>query len=281
MKKWIVLLLAALLAGPTAFAQNGKTSQDLRTYTREGNKAYKKGLFDDAAAKYHLALKGDSAYYKAQYNLGNSLYRQQRYEDATQHFTNALQNPTLKGKQRGDAFHNLGNSHLQAGLQQRSKGASTQGMQQENDGGMTHFQQAVDNYKEALKLNPKNKDTKYNLSYAQKMLAQAQQNKGGGGTSQQQQGHDKQNSSGQGQNNQTQQPNQGDKGQQNKNQNQDNPNQQGDNTQPQNQNQQRKEQKKRDAEQLLGAVKNNEKNTMKEQQRAKEAKVDSKIEKDW
>lgn len=282
MKNLTIILLAVLLGSPAAFAQKSdKASQQTRTYTRAGNKAYKKGHYDDAEAKYHLALKGDSAYYKAQYNLGNSLYRQKRYEDAAQHFASALQSPMLKGKQKGNAFHNMGNSHLQAGLEQRNNrsGAGAYGSQQADDGGMKHFQQAVDSYKEALKLDPKNKDTKYNLSYAQKMLAQAQQSNGGGGNSQNQQGQgqQKQQQQGQGDQNKDKQQNQGNQGQQN----QDNKEQQGQERQRQNPSQQQKEQKKRDAEQLLGAVKNNERNTMKEQQRAKEAKVDSKIEKDW
>ena len=285
MKKLIVIFLLMAMGSLSALAQNSaEPTRSARSHTREGNKAYKKGHYDDAEAQYHLALKGDSSYYKAQYNLGNSLYRQERYDDAARHYGIALQSPALKGKQRANAFHNLGNSHLRAGLQQRGAAAAS-GAQQGNDGGMQHFQQAVDNYKEALKLSPRNKDTKYNLSYAQKMLAQAQQNQQGGGQGQQgQDQQQKQQGGGQGQKGQEQQQgqqqNQQGQGQQPPSNRQ---GQQGQEQRRQRQSadQQRKEQRKRDAEQLLGAVKNNEKNTMKEQQRAKEAMVDSKIEKDW
>lgn len=255
----------------------GKAAQkQRRVETRAGNKAYRGKHYSDAETSYRKALTADSTYYKAQYNLGNTLYRQKNYGSAAEHFSSALQNSNMSKSERSRAYYNLGNSQLQSGLQERDgKG-----------GGMENFQKAVQSYQESLKLNSKDKNAKYNLSYAKKMLVQSQQQKqkNGGG-----QGGGQQQKQGAGQQQQGQNNNQQGKGQQNQDrQNQDGQNQdQGSNNNPQQKKQSpkpndaQKEQQKKEAERLLNAVKNNENNTMREQQKAKESKVDGRIEKDW
>ncbi|MBR1793388.1 MAG: tetratricopeptide repeat protein [Bacteroidales bacterium] len=262
MKRFILLLmLTGVIAG---WAQ----SQTPRKEVRKGNRAYNNKAYDNAQAAYHHALSVDSTYYKAQYNLGDALYRQKQYGEAAQAFGKALQSAELSDKQRSQSFHNKGNSHLKTGLQNR-------------ENGMEHFQQAVESYKEALKLDPKNEDTRYNLSYAQKLLAQAQQQqqnqqgqgKGDDQQQQQQQGNDQQ----QNQQDQSQQnQNENQQGQSGEQQRQDTPN-----GQQQKQQQGQQDKKKQDAERLLEAVKNNERKTMKEQQKAAVPAKSGRIEKDW
>lgn len=295
--KRIIIIASTLLTLSSAWAQQpGKAPQvskkataERRTETRAGNNAYNHKRYDEANKHYNQALKADSTYYKAQYNLGNTLYRQGNYEQAGQCYSRALQNPSLKPAERSRIHYNLGNSELQKGLKEKQ-----QGDPQHN--GMEQFRNAVNNYQEALKIDPKNKDARYNLSYAMKMLQQAknqqQQNqKNGGGQNNQQQQQQQQQKQGQGQQGQDKKQGQGDKDQQNQNQdpkNQKDDQGKGDPKQNQNkppqqkpQDQQKKDQQKKQAEQLLNAVKNNEKQTMKEQQKAQEAKVDALIEKDW
>ena len=268
MKRILPIILFTLLLLPSlTVAQNSNARKD----TRKGNREYKANHFDRAEVDYRRALHYDSTAYRAHYNLGNTLYRQKKYEEATQHYSQALEHPGLDKKTRSRLFHNRGNSNLKAGLQKENR---SEGMQQ--------FQQAVNDYQEALKLNPKNDDTRYNLSYAKKLLQQAQQQQ-------------QQNGGGQGDNNKDQKDNKdnkdqnkdGNNGQDNQQdqQNQQN-NQQGQqdkkqDRQQQKQQQQRQEQKKQDAERLLEAVKNNEKNTMKENAKKVEVAPAGRIEKDW
>ena len=146
--------------------------------------------------------------------------------------------------------------------------------------GMQQFQQAVNAYQEALKLDPKNNDTRYNLAYARRLLQQAQQ--------QQQQGGGGQNNQNQDQQKQQQQQGQN-QNQDQKQQNQQN--QQGQSPQDQNQKdgQQRDTQKKpskmdqrkQDAERLLEAVKNNERQTLKDQQKKVQVATGRHTDKDW
>lgn len=266
MKRTLIMLTLVLLATTATYAQKSRASKNVRTDTRAGNRAYKDKHYTDAETAYRKAVSADSTYGKAQYNLGNSLYRQKNYTAAAKHYGKALQDNSLTTKQRSQAFHNRGNSQLQDGLSKRDG----------QGGGMQQFQEAVKDYQEALKLDPKNQNTKYNLSYAKKLLAQSQQQQqNGGGGGQQNQDNKKQQGQQQQQSQQDQQ-NQNDKqqGQQNQ-QNQQQGQEKQQHSQPQN------DQQKKEAERLLNAVNNNEKNTMRKQQRQQESKVDARIEKDW
>ena len=254
----------------------------VRQRTREGNREYNAKHYDRAEVDYRRAIQADSTAYRAQHNLGNALYRTKNYAEAVRHYDMALREPSLDKKSRSDMLHNRGNCHLQAGLQKEDRAQ-----------GLEDFKQAVADYQEALKLNPKNDDTRYNLSYAMKMLQQAQQQQqqqGGGGDKNQQ---DKNNQDKKDQQNQQDkngqdkkdQQNQQDQQQQNQQNQQDQQGQDGRQDQQeqrqQRQQQQGQQQKKQDAERLLEAVKNNEKNSMKEHAKKVEAGVPRRIEKDW
>jgi tetratricopeptide (TPR) repeat protein len=254
------LFIFFLLLPSVTEAQNSNARKD----TRKGNREYKSRHFDRAEVDYRRALHHDSTAYRAHYNLGNTLYRQKKYEESAQHYSQALEHPGLDKKTRSRIYHNRGNSNLKAGLQKENR---AEGMQQ--------FQQAVNDYQEALKLNPKNDDTRYNLSYAKKLLQQAQQqqqqNGGGQGENQDQKDNNKDKNK-DGNNSQDKQQDQ---------QNQQNQQDKKQDRQQQKQQQKKQEQKKQDAERLLEAVKNNEKNTMKENAKKLEVAPAGRIEKDW
>lgn len=256
-----ILLILFLIGLPAVSSAQSSTA---RQETRKGNREYKSKHYDKAEVNYRRAVHDDSTAYRANYNLGNSLYKQKKYEEAAKHFGQALEHPDLSNKTRSQILHNRGNSNLKAGLQKENR---AEGMQQ--------FQQAVNDYQEALKLNPKNDDTRYNLSYAKKLLQQAQQQQQqqGGGQGQNDQNKKDQNKDG----NKGQDQNQ-DQNQQNNQQNQQDKKQ---DRQQQKQEQKKEQQKKQDAERLLEAVKNNEKNTMKENAKKVEVAAPAKIEKDW
>lgn len=273
--KYILVIVGLLLI--MASNQIEAQSSTARKETRKGNKEYKAKKYDQSEVNYRRAIHDDSNAYRAQFNLGNALYKQKKYDEANSHYSKALETPDLSNKNKAKILHNRGNSSLKAGLAKENR---AEGMQQ--------FQQAVNDYQEALKLTPKDENTRYNLSYAKKMLQQAQQQQqqngggGGGGQDQKDQNKDK---------NKDQQNDQGNQGNdQQKDQNKQNQNKQDQNKQDQQQSnkqkqdrqqQQREQQKKQDAERLLEAVKNNEKNTMKDNAKKVEVATPVKIEKDW
>lgn len=272
-KLTLLLVLMLLSAANMVSAQNSQARKE----TRHGNKEYKAKHYDQSEVNYRRAIHADSNAYRAHYNLGNALYRQKKYDEANTHYSKALETPDLDAKTRSRIFHNRGNSSLKAGLSQENR---AEGMQQ--------FQQAVNDYQEALKLQPKSEDTRYNLSYAKKMLQQAQQQQqqqqqnGGGGSDQDKNKDKNKDKNNKDQNNQGQdkQKDQNNQNNQNNQQNQkDQQNQKQDRQQQQQQRQQ--QQKKQDAERLLEAVKNNEKQTMKDNAKKVEVATPVRTEKDW
>ena len=292
-RRWRISFVVLLMLLPmTGLAQDSPT----RKAMRQGNRQYKKEQHDKAELNYRKALDRDSTYWTGHYNLGNALYRQKHYTQAAEHYGQALQRKDLDTAQRQRILHNRGNSYLKAGLADRENGGQ-------------YFQQAVNDYREALKLDPKNNDTRYNLSYAQRLLQQSQQNQQNQQNNQDQnqqqnqQNQNQQNQNQQGQDknqqqNQQNQQNQQDKqdqqqqGQNQQQQGQDKKDQQGEQQKQQGQqkqDQQRNQQgespetrqKKQDAERLLRAVEQNEKQSLKEHRNGVEVGRVKRTDKDW
>lgn len=129
-------------------------AQEERKYIREGNKFYNEKKYSEAEQSYHKALEKNAKSSEAIFNKADALYSQKKYEEAAGQFESIAKSssdPSLKQK----AYHNLGNSLLQK----------------------NKLEESIKAYKEALKLNPKDEDTRYNLSYALKKLQQQQQQK--------------------------------------------------------------------------------------------------------
>jgi Ca-activated chloride channel family protein len=84
---------------------------------------------------------------QAEYNLGNTIYKNKKYGEAITNYKNAAQ--TAKNNlQKHKAFHNLGNAYMQD----------------------KNYKLAVASYKNALKANSKDEKTRYNLALAKKLL---------------------------------------------------------------------------------------------------------------
>ena len=221
-------------------------AQASRHQMREGNRGYNKQRYEQAEVNYRKALERDSGDFRGQYNLANDLYRQERYGEAASHYQQALAAQGITDRQRARTLHNQGNSLLKGALQSEQ---------------MEGLQQAINSYQEALKLDPKNDDTRYNLAYARRLLQQQQQQQQGGGQDQQ---------------NKDQQQDQKNQQQQNQQERQ---NQQQQDQQQQQQPQQ--EHRKQDAERMLDAVKNNERQALRDKDQSNKPVRMRKTDKDW
>ncbi len=148
MKMRLKYILFFLIIFVSVSAQN--PSSDIR----EGNKLYKKQDFSNAEISYRNALEKDRHSLPAIYNLANTLYRQQKFNDATNEFQKAATLSKANNEQASTVFHNLGNSLFQ---QQK-------------------YADSIEAYKKALRLNPKDNDARKNLALARLRLEQQQQN---------------------------------------------------------------------------------------------------------
>jgi len=246
--KLTILAIIIILAIPfTLFAQ------DAKDYIRKGNKQYSKEKFNEAEINYRKSLEHDNKSHKAVFNLGDALYKQEQYDKAAQEFI-SIANQKIDDETTAMAYHNLGNSLLKS----------------------QKLQESIDAYKNSLRLNPKDMETKYNLEYVKRLLQQQQQQKNQDKNKDQnkqdkknQQNQDKQNKDKQNQDKKDQ------KDQQQQNQEKQN--------QEKNQKQQSvKEQKisKKDAERILQALMQEEKKLQKKLKK-KVKGVRGKVEKEW
>ena len=241
----LLMCLFLLLPG-TLYAQKDKK------FIRQGNKEYGKNNFSESEVAYRKAMNKNEKSPDAVFNIGDALYKQNKYEDAGKQFVENI-NMNDDRTKKSSGFYNLGNALLKANKLEESIGA----------------------YKESLKLQPDNIEAKYNLAYAQDLLRQQQE--------QQQQQQNNKNQDQKDQDKKDQEGQQDKDKQENKDQNE----QDGKNSeqQDQQQNQEQKEQQqgisKEDAERLLNAIANDEKNVQEMVKLEKAAKTKMRTIKNW
>lgn len=128
------------------------SGQSEKKYLRQGNSKYFKGDFTESEVLYRKAIDRNPVSSDAAFSLGDALYRQGKFEDASGSFFTAaeMRKDNLK---KAESLYNLGNSYL------KNK----------------KVEESIEAYKNSLRLNPSNMEAKYNLAYAQDMLKQQQQ----------------------------------------------------------------------------------------------------------
>lgn len=145
-------ILFGLLVVITLFIGSMEANaQQERKFIRSGNKQFVKGDFVSAEVDYLRALDKDSTSYAAIFNLGDALYKQQKYEDALARFS-VLAADSINVEKRPAAFYNVGNTHFE----------------------MKKYEEAIEAYKNSLRMNPSDTLAKFNLAYAQLMLQKQQ-----------------------------------------------------------------------------------------------------------
>lgn len=225
-------LFFLLIAATTVHAQ--KAERDL---IRKGNRMYNDSVYENAEVNYRKALEIYPKSTVAMYNLANTLMQQNKLQEAMEQFAGAAkvekEKPNL-----AQIYHNMGVI-----------------FQSQKD-----YAKAIEAYKESLRNNPKDDETRYNLALAQKLLKDQQQD---------QQNQDNQ------QNQQKQEEKQDQ--QQNQQQNQNNDQQQ----EPPQQQKQDNQMSKENAEQLLNSVMQDEKDVQDKVKKQQQVIKGNRLEKDW
>ncbi len=234
MKKTPCLLILALVVCLQAPAQAD------RRHIRQGNRLYRGGSYDKAETEYRKAGAANQGNARAMYNLGCALMQQQKDSAAVEQFEAAGKAETNRFR-RSKSYHNIG--------------VICQGHRM--------FQEAVDAYKESLRLNPGDDETRYNLALCQRQLRDQQKN--------QNQNQDKDKDKDKDQN-------------KDKNKNKDQQQQQDKNKDQQQQQQQEQQQdrmSRENAEQLLQAAVRDEKDVQKRMQKQQAQPQNRRLQKNW
>ena len=129
-----------------------------RQHIRQGNKLYRQEKYDKAEVEYQKALAANQRNPQAIYNLGCAMMMQQKDSAAIVQFENAGKLKTDK-RRKSMAFHNMG------WICQKHQ----------------MYAEAIEAYKESLRNNPDDNETRYNLALCQRQQKKNQQNQGGGG----------------------------------------------------------------------------------------------------
>lgn len=140
-KKYVGMVLLLLIAVSMS-AQKAE-----RDFIRKGNRFFKDSVYVNAEVNYRKALEANPKSTISMFNLGNTLMQQNKFQEAMEQYVGAAkvekEKPNL-----AQIYHNMGIIfHSQK-----------------------DYAKAVEAYKQSLRNNPKDDETRYNLALAQKML---------------------------------------------------------------------------------------------------------------
>lgn len=138
----IFILFGAFSVISVSFGQS-----KYRTELYRGNQSFENQDFEKASMHYLNAIAEDKKDAKAHYNLGNNLYKNNKYADAIASYQNALKYAKNE-QEKTDILYNLGNAQLKN----------------------NQPKMAAESYQQALKLSPKNERIVYNLRMAKKQI---------------------------------------------------------------------------------------------------------------
>ena len=146
-----IIAILSLFLAPSSILFAQKEASDVR----RGNREYNKQNYTEAEVNYRRGLEKNKNGYEAHYNLGDALFKQDKYADAQAEFETAAKMLDKKSDKTRYAktMHNIGNCQF---------------AQQQYD-------KAVAAYQESLRANPADNDTRYNLVKSMQLLQQQQQ----------------------------------------------------------------------------------------------------------
>jgi tetratricopeptide (TPR) repeat protein len=113
----------------------------------KGNDSFVEKKYADAEADYRVSESKNPKKTIASYNLGNAIYKQNQSEEAKYHYAKAIKTAKTR-TEKHQAFHNLGNTLMKA----------------------KDYANAVEAYKNALRNNPADEETRYNYALAKEYL---------------------------------------------------------------------------------------------------------------
>lgn len=147
MKKQIFFLTAYIIGVLTLTAQEG----EVINHIFDGNQQAESKEFNEAEMAYRRALSKAPEKPEALYNLGNTHFEEQDFDEAKQRYFQT-QKFTENKFSKQQAFHNLGNVFMK----------------------QKDYAKAVEAYKNALRNNPEDEETRYNYALAKELLKKEQ-----------------------------------------------------------------------------------------------------------
>lgn len=245
------LFLKAAILGAIILSSAKCSAQSANKLLREGNKFYNNQKYNNATESYSKALQKAPKDVRAGFNQADALYKLNELDKAKDLFT-AVTKVASNTDIQARAHYNIGNVWYK----------------------QEKWEESAKAYKQSLKLNPKDEDAKYNLMMA---LSKIKKNSGSGGKDNKKD-KDKQDKKNQDKNKQQQDKNQQQNGNKNPQQNQQG---QQDKQQQQKQGQQQGQMSNEEAQKLLDAIGAEEGKVQQKLTKEKGKPANGKVQKDW
>lgn len=141
------------------------SAQTEKHFIREGNDSYREGQYVEAGKSYQLAVNENKSSYEAAFNLGNSFYRQDKFNEAKEQFAELAKSQT-DSKKLGECYYNMANAQV---------GLCEQAIKENKlDEAIKIGKEALESYKNSLRNNPNDKQCKYNYLYVKTLLDKLQ-----------------------------------------------------------------------------------------------------------
>lgn len=141
------------LASLAPFAEAAAQKVPERRLVRKGNRQFGRERYDKSIDSYTRALEAAPTSFEAAYDLANAMFRAERYDTAEQTLKGIVADSTRSDIDRSEAVYNLGNTQF---AQQKLK-------------------EALASYRAAMRLNPDDREAKYNYAYTKHLLQQQEQ----------------------------------------------------------------------------------------------------------
>lgn len=138
--------------------EDKKAERKTNEYLKEAEEDLAENDFPSAEASYRKAVSKNPESVKAKYNMANMYYSKEKPSQAENRLKQAAKVAETKGDKH-QIYHNLGNTFME----------------------QKKYKEAVEAYKNALRNNPSDEETRYNLALAKKMLEEDEQENEGGG----------------------------------------------------------------------------------------------------
>jgi len=142
-----LLLVAVQLQAQEPNKEQIRKQKQAQEFLNDASASLEDNDFIDAEANYRRAIALDPTKEVGKYNLGTAYYNESKNEEAMSRFKQAAGTAQSK-KEKHRAFHNLGNTFMNS----------------------KKYQEAVESYKSALRNDPTDDETRYNLALAKDLL---------------------------------------------------------------------------------------------------------------
>ncbi len=142
----LISMILMLMGIISAYGQND------RKVIRDGVRAFNEGEFGESEIQFRKAESINQESYEAEFNTGAALYAQEKYEETVKQYESLLDQTDDAGK-TAQIWHNVGNSLLEA----------------------QQYAPSIEAFKNSLRKNPSDEETRYNLAYAMQKLKEEQE----------------------------------------------------------------------------------------------------------